>query len=148
MKNFDGKTNLITDDFVGTQIFNQLYFLKRQVVITNYFVSFSIICRQFSRLQKQSEEEFPCVFHRQAYSFLRSFYISCNMHTYISWAEFVWQFGNCGSLEQHGFARNRMWAIDENPPPLPGNDSSGKSFIDLVLKSSEEDMKCWPHRYE
>ncbi|BAU03186.1 hypothetical protein VIGAN_UM034500 [Vigna angularis var. angularis] len=55
------------------------------------------------------------------------------------------KFGNCGSLEQHGFARNRMWAIDENPPPLPGNDSSGKSFIDLVLKSSEEDMKCWPH---
>ncbi|WVY95130.1 hypothetical protein V8G54_034218 [Vigna mungo] len=58
------------------------------------------------------------------------------------------KFGNCGSLEQHGFARNRMWAIDENPPPLPGNDSSGKSFIDLVLKSSEEDMKCWPHSFE
>jgi len=41
-----------------------------------------------------------------------------------------------------------MWAIDDNPPPLPANDSSGKSFIDLVLKSSEEDMKGWPHRYE
>jgi len=41
-----------------------------------------------------------------------------------------------------------MWAIDDNPPPLPANDSSGKSFIDLVLKSSEEDMKCWPYRYE
>ncbi|KAG4914085.1 hypothetical protein JHK82_054668 [Glycine max] len=55
------------------------------------------------------------------------------------------QFGNCGSLELHGFVRNRMWAIDDNPPPLPANDSSGKSFIDLVLKSSEEDMKCWPY---
>ncbi|KAG4917023.1 hypothetical protein JHK87_054580 [Glycine soja] len=58
------------------------------------------------------------------------------------------QFGNCGSLELHGFVRNRMWAIDDNPPPLPANDSSGKSFIDLVLKSSEEDMKCWPYSFE
>ncbi|XP_058781212.1 putative glucose-6-phosphate 1-epimerase isoform X2 [Vicia villosa] len=58
------------------------------------------------------------------------------------------QFGNCGSLELHGFARNRMWAVDENPPPLPTNDSSGKSFVDLLLKSSEEDMKCWPHSFE
>nr|KYP51341.1 Putative apospory-associated protein C [Cajanus cajan] len=58
------------------------------------------------------------------------------------------QFGNCGSLEQHGFARNRMWTIDDNPPPLHANDSSGKSFIDLLLKSSEEDIKCWPHSFE
>jgi glucose-6-phosphate 1-epimerase len=50
-------------------------------------------------------------------------------------------------MELHGFARNRMWAIDENPPPLPANDSNGKSFVDLLLKSSEEDVKCWPHRY-
>lgn len=40
-----------------------------------------------------------------------------------------------------------MWAIDDNPPPLPANDSCGKSFVDLLLKSSEEDMKGWPHRY-
>ncbi|KAK2365303.1 putative glucose-6-phosphate 1-epimerase [Trifolium repens] len=58
------------------------------------------------------------------------------------------QFGNCGSMELHGFARNRMWAIDENPPPLPANDSNGKSFVDLLLKSSEEDVKCWPHSFE
>ncbi|CAI8618020.1 unnamed protein product [Vicia faba] len=58
------------------------------------------------------------------------------------------QFGNCGSLERHGFARNRMWAIDENPPPLPPNDSRGKSFVDLLLKSSEEDVRCWPHSFE
>ncbi|KAL5061256.1 hypothetical protein RYX36_032860 [Vicia faba] len=58
------------------------------------------------------------------------------------------QFGNCGSLELHGFARNRMWAVDENPPPLPANDSNGKSFVDLLLKSSEEDTKCWPHSFE
>ncbi|KAJ1414686.1 Glycoside hydrolase-type carbohydrate-binding [Sesbania bispinosa] len=58
------------------------------------------------------------------------------------------QFGNCGSLELHGFAKNRMWAIDDNPPPLPANDSNGKSFVDLLLKSSEEDLKCWPHSFE
>nr|KJB41274.1 hypothetical protein B456_007G105200 [Gossypium raimondii] len=58
------------------------------------------------------------------------------------------QFGNCGSLEQHGFARNKIWTIDENPPPLSPNDSHAKSFIDLLLKPSEEDLKCWPHSFE
>ena len=56
------------------------------------------------------------------------------------------QFGNCGSLEQHGFARNKMWVVDDDPPRLPTNDSIGKSFVDLLLKSSEEDLKSWPHR--
>ncbi|XVE77231.1 hypothetical protein DITRI_Ditri13aG0045500 [Diplodiscus trichospermus] len=58
------------------------------------------------------------------------------------------QFGNCGSLEHHGFARNKVWTIDENPPPLKPNDSHGKSFIDLLLKPFEEDLKCWPHSFE
>ncbi|GLT59037.1 hypothetical protein SLA2020_318820 [Shorea laevis] len=58
------------------------------------------------------------------------------------------EFGNCGSLEQHGFARNKIWAIDDNPPPLLPNDSNGKSFIDLLLKPSEEDLKCWPNSFE
>ncbi|XP_042503938.1 putative glucose-6-phosphate 1-epimerase isoform X2 [Macadamia integrifolia] len=58
------------------------------------------------------------------------------------------QFGNCGSLEQHGFARNKMWAIDNSPPPLHPSDSKGKSLIDLLLKPSEEDLKCWPHSFE
>lgn len=58
------------------------------------------------------------------------------------------KFGNCGSLEQHGFARNKFWTIDDDPPPLQSNDSQGKSFVDLLLKPSEEDLKCWPHRYE
>ncbi|GMN42985.1 hypothetical protein TIFTF001_012184 [Ficus carica] len=57
-------------------------------------------------------------------------------------------FGNGGSLEQHGFARNKIWAIDDNPPPLHPNDSHGKSFIDLILRPSEEDLKCWPHSFE
>ncbi|KAJ9188262.1 hypothetical protein P3X46_003634 [Hevea brasiliensis] len=58
------------------------------------------------------------------------------------------QFGNCGSLEQHGFARNKIWTVDDNPPPLQSNDSKGKSFVDLLLKPSEEDLKCWPHSFE
>ena len=58
------------------------------------------------------------------------------------------KFGNCGSLEMHGFARNKVWAVDNNPPVLHPNDSQGKSFVDLLLKPSEEDLKCWPHRYE
>lgn len=56
------------------------------------------------------------------------------------------QFGNLGSLEQHGFARNRFWSIDQDPPPHPP-DSGNKAFIDLILRTSEEDLKIWPHRY-
>ncbi|KAJ6857102.1 glucose-6-phosphate 1-epimerase [Populus alba x Populus x berolinensis] len=55
------------------------------------------------------------------------------------------QFGSHGSLEQHGFARNKFWSIDTDPPPFPTN---SKSFIDLILKPSEEDMQKWPHSYE
>ncbi|KAF9680538.1 hypothetical protein SADUNF_Sadunf06G0131800 [Salix dunnii] len=55
------------------------------------------------------------------------------------------QFGSHGSLEQHGFARNRFWSIDTDPPPFPTN---SKSFIDLILKPSEEDMQKWPYSYE
>ncbi|KAF5464416.1 hypothetical protein F2P56_014493 [Juglans regia] len=58
------------------------------------------------------------------------------------------QFGNCGSLEQHGFARNKIWMVDDNPPPLHPNDSQGKAFIDLLLKPSEDDLKFWPHSFE
>ncbi|XP_077252153.1 putative glucose-6-phosphate 1-epimerase isoform X2 [Tasmannia lanceolata] len=58
------------------------------------------------------------------------------------------QFGNCGSLEQHGFARNKIWTVDEDPPPLHPSDYNGKAAIDLLLKPSEEDLKCWPHCFE
>lgn len=55
------------------------------------------------------------------------------------------QFGSHGLLEQHGFARNRFWSIDPDPPPFPTT-SSNKAFVDLVLKHSEEDTRIWPHR--
>ncbi|XP_055821647.1 putative glucose-6-phosphate 1-epimerase [Solanum dulcamara] len=58
------------------------------------------------------------------------------------------QFGKAGSLEEHGFARNRMWNIDNNPPPLQSNHSNDKTYIDLLLKSSADDLKVWPHDFE
>ncbi|KAL5699410.1 glucose-6-phosphate 1-epimerase [Ranunculus cassubicifolius] len=57
------------------------------------------------------------------------------------------QFSNMGPLEQHGFARNRLWSIDTDPPPFP-TVSPNKAFIDLILMPSEEDIKSWPHSYE
>ncbi|RYR62712.1 putative glucose-6-phosphate 1-epimerase isoform X2 [Arachis hypogaea] len=57
------------------------------------------------------------------------------------------QFASHGTLDQHGFARNRFWAVDEDPPPFPTN-TLNKAFVDLILKPSEEDMKIWPHSFE
>lgn len=56
------------------------------------------------------------------------------------------QFSNFGSLEQHGFARNRQWSVDDTPLPL--SPSNNQSTVDLILKSTEEDLKTWPHRFE
>lgn len=57
------------------------------------------------------------------------------------------QFSDFGSLEKHGFARNRMWSIDTNPPPFSTN-SPSKASIDLILKPSKEDLKIFPHSFE
>ncbi|XP_057492041.1 putative glucose-6-phosphate 1-epimerase isoform X1 [Actinidia eriantha] len=56
------------------------------------------------------------------------------------------QFANLGLLEHHGFARNRLWSLDSSPSPLPP--ANQQSSVDLVLKSTEEDLKTWPHRFE
>ncbi|OMO69281.1 Aldose 1-/Glucose-6-phosphate 1-epimerase [Corchorus olitorius] len=56
------------------------------------------------------------------------------------------QFGNLGSLEQHGFAKNRMWSLDNDPSPLPP--ANNQSSVDLVLKSTEDDLKVWPRSFE
>lgn len=58
------------------------------------------------------------------------------------------QFGNCGTLEQQGFARNRIWTIDDEAPPLNHSDNNSKASVDLLLKPSEDDLKCWPHCFE
>eukprot|EP00249_Psilotum_nudum_P015665 c25457_g1_i1 orf=847-1770(-) len=56
------------------------------------------------------------------------------------------QFSSVGSLEQHDFARNRVWRLDPSPPPLPIN--GNKAFADLILKPGDEDLKIWPHCFE
>ncbi|KAA0048919.1 hypothetical protein IC582_012209 [Cucumis melo] len=58
------------------------------------------------------------------------------------------QFGSCGSLEQHGFVKNKIWTIDDNPPPMCSDDIEGGSFVDLLYRSSEEDLKFWPYSFE
>ncbi|VVB10667.1 unnamed protein product [Arabis nemorensis] len=55
------------------------------------------------------------------------------------------QYSNTGPLPSHGFARNRFWEIEANPPPLPSNCSSK---VDLILRSSNDDMKIWSHKFE
>ncbi|KAL2338664.1 hypothetical protein Fmac_013110 [Flemingia macrophylla] len=57
------------------------------------------------------------------------------------------QFGSLGTLDQHGFARNRVWTIDDSPPPFLTN-TLNRSFVDLILKPSEDDIKIWPHSFE
>ncbi|CAN6458997.1 unnamed protein product [Victoria cruziana] len=57
------------------------------------------------------------------------------------------QFSSHGTLEQHGFARNRFWSIDNDPHPLPTSTSS-KAFVDLILRPSDDDLKIWPHSFE
>ena len=80
------------------------------------------------------------------FSEIRAKKIDClNFILKIKWTIYV-QFGTQWNLEKHGFARNRLWVIDDNPPPLPVN-TSIKTFADLILKPSEEDLKIWPHRF-
>jgi hypothetical protein len=75
-----------------------------------------------------------CIFHFQDFQLASSSLLKLALNL---------QFGSHGSLEQHGFARNKFWSIDTDPPPFPTN---SKSFIDLILKPSEEDTQKWPYR--
>ncbi|KAG5412609.1 hypothetical protein IGI04_000176, partial [Brassica rapa subsp. trilocularis] len=56
------------------------------------------------------------------------------------------KYANTGPLTSHGFVRQRFWKIDANPPPLSSHPSS-TAHIDLILKSSEADLKIWPHKF-
>lgn len=55
------------------------------------------------------------------------------------------QFSNHGPLEAHGFARNRLWKVDPDPPP---SNTSSKAYVDLLLKPTDEDLKIWAHSFE
>jgi glucose-6-phosphate 1-epimerase len=56
------------------------------------------------------------------------------------------QFGTQRNLEKHGFAWSRLWSIDDHPAPLRVN-TTVKTFADLIVKPSEEDLKIWSHRF-
>ncbi|KAJ1689603.1 hypothetical protein LUZ63_013758 [Rhynchospora breviuscula] len=60
------------------------------------------------------------------------------------------QFGNCGTLEQHGFARNRIWSIDKDLLPLNTNSKveCGMAAVNLILKPTDDDLRSWPHCFE
>eukprot|EP00245_Coleochaete_scutata_P002453 TRINITY_DN1321_c0_g1_i1.p1 TRINITY_DN1321_c0_g1~~TRINITY_DN1321_c0_g1_i1.p1 ORF type:complete len:287 (-),score=65.54 TRINITY_DN1321_c0_g1_i1:556-1416(-) len=47
------------------------------------------------------------------------------------------QFGGFGPLDQHGFARNRVWTIDSS------DEQDDPAIVDLLLKPSEDDIKLW-----
>lgn len=103
-----------------------------------------IMCRLHSSLPKRFAEEFQSAFLRHVLLpalLLGSFNW---IHLSLKLSPFL-QFASHGSLESHGFARNRFWSIDTDPPAFPTN-SSSKAYIDLILRPSEEDLKIWPHR--
>ena len=53
------------------------------------------------------------------------------------------QFSDFGSLDQHGFARNKEWELVKG-----GADNSGGAFVELALRDSEETRAVWPQRFE
>ncbi|XP_052181874.1 putative glucose-6-phosphate 1-epimerase [Diospyros lotus] len=57
------------------------------------------------------------------------------------------QFGNQGSLHQNGFVRRRFWKLDTDTPLFPAT-CSKKAFVDLIFKSSQDDLRFWPHSFE
>lgn len=69
-------------------------------------------------------------------------FVAVYMESYLTCSRL--QFGNMGSLEQHGFARNRLWELDSSPSPTSPNKS--QSSVDIILRSTDDDLKMWSRR--
>ncbi|WZZ16283.1 hypothetical protein YC2023_109372 [Brassica napus] len=40
---------------------------------------------------------------------------------------------HCGLVDQYGFARNKIWVIDDNIPPLYSNEFLKQSLVSLAI---------------
>lgn len=85
---------------------------------------------------------FPQVGFSQSCNF-RFHFLSLNIFSYLT--SFLLQYGSFKSLDLSGFARNRLWALDSSPAPLPP--LKNHSSVDLILRSTNEDVRIWPRRY-
>lgn len=110
-------------------------------IINKHFVLF---IRLFGSQVNQSGVEFPFASHRWITNLASKRYIACVLVKFLS-ITCTFKCANFGSLEQAGLARNRLWSLDDSPAPLPPANS--QSTVDLMLKSTEEDLKSWPHRW-
>jgi len=55
------------------------------------------------------------------------------------------QFASNGDLPQHGFARNRLWKVQDISS---GNDEKGEyASASLILEDDEDTRKIWPHSF-
>jgi glucose-6-phosphate 1-epimerase len=52
------------------------------------------------------------------------------------------QFSDFGPLGQHGFARNQQWSVDTLEENLDG------ATVTLLLRSGQEELQKWPHKFE
>lgn len=57
------------------------------------------------------------------------------------------QYSNTGPLPSHGFVRNRFWKIEAHPIPVPSSHHSSSALVDLIIRSSQDDLKIWPHKF-
>ncbi|RYR30239.1 hypothetical protein Ahy_B01g055053 [Arachis hypogaea] len=119
-KGFNGLDKVLLRDPRGSSAELKLTLLFRRIVLEQFDLTFGVVYLYGGHVTSWKND------HGEELLFLSSKF-SCH-----------------GNLDQHGFARNRFWAIDDHPPPFPTNNSI-KAFVDLILKPSEEEMKIWPH---
>lgn len=106
-------------------------------------MSFVMLFRLSLNPLSQFVEEYQYVSLRFAFFYPFSFCIHFS-HPLHNERCHVIQFSNLGTLEAHGFARNRFWKVDTNPSLAP---TSSNAYVDLLLTPSEEDIKLWSYRY-
>jgi hypothetical protein len=111
------------------------------LIIINFNISFQATFKPPKAIRGGIQICFPQVWSSSCFGHV-SFGSGLSTDTQMN--NFILQLGSHGVLEQHGFARNRFWSVDESPPPFPV--ATSNCHIDLILKSSQEDLKIWPYR--